>query len=173
MVAGLAVVSSLGFAGGAAAQSTPTLTLTKKCFLSSSGVQVYGIRIDLLGLAPNEPFQFELLGEPLYPGDRDPGSFTNGISSADAEGNFIVDGFGAEGVAGRYTFTVTWAGGTLSATVTATCPPLTPADCSGTNWHRTGFTSERRCLAYLHKVAICEAAAAKGHTPASCPPKIP
>jgi hypothetical protein len=68
---------------------------------------------------------------------------------------------------------VTWAGGTLSASVAATCPPLTPADCSGTNWHRTAFKSERKCLAYLHKVAICEAAEAKGHTPASCPPKIP
>jgi hypothetical protein len=99
LVAALAVVSSLGVAGGAAAQSTPTLTLTKKCFLSSRGIQVYGIRIDLLGLPPNEPFQFELLGEPLYPGDPDPGDLTNGISSADAQGNFIVDGYGAENVA--------------------------------------------------------------------------
>ncbi len=131
--------------GIAAAETTPTVTLTENC-VNFQGDPVYGVTIALSGFPPNS----EVSGSVAFDGDA-----TNRTGSifTDASGNATA-GFTSPNPIEVVTVTVNLpGGGTLIKTLERPCQgperPTTRAQCMKGGFVQFGFKSRGDCVSYV------------------------
>lgn len=139
VVAATALIALPTTAG--AQTNKPTLTLTPYCF-SANGVQYYGAQGSLSGFPPFTPFQGSLRLDATQAGTD---------ATTDASGNYGPVGFAIPVPVDLATATVTWSGGTLTATLARPCRPnpTTEAQCTKHGWATYGFKNQHDCIKFV------------------------
>jgi hypothetical protein len=138
VIIALFVVPGVSIAGTPASQ--PTLSLQRDCSLYPP---FHGIDVSLSGFPPNTSFA----GTLEFPGGggAGPAQFTT-----DVNGNFAIGPFGSE-IAGTFTATVVWLGGTLVESLNVNCAvPATKGECKNGGWRTYGvFKNQGDCVSFV------------------------
>jgi hypothetical protein len=138
LVVALFVVPGVSIADTPAGQ--PALSLQRDCSLYPP---FHGVDVSLSGFPPNTPFA----GTIEFPGGGTggPAQFTT-----DVNGNFDIGPFGSE-VAGIFTVTVVWQGGTLVESLDVDCAlPATKDECKNGGWRNfPQFKNQGDCVSFV------------------------